>query len=253
MKLFERLGVLLTTTLVIGCNQRQSECETVVGSMRALGRRLAVAQRETSQRSANAQQVSSALRTFAQEATSTGETLATSSVTLPELRRIASEASRAALSLADAATRMVNAAERMKGLEAARGAVRIQRTLADVAEAKIDRLCLKQSKECVALSKVLLSRPAFPESSAEPERTASWNVQVTTWIDQLSAVELKDPELRHQVANLAQTTKSLASALSTFSAITLAEKELAVSTKMFSSQIDSANAALTAAREFCKG
>lgn len=244
-------ALLMLAIVVVGCNTKRSECETLVRSMRGLGRKLAVAQRETSNASVNAQSVASALRLFAKEATNTGEMLAASPFTNPELKRIASDASGAALSLADSATRMVDAAGRMKEIDATRGTVRAQRTLAEVAESNIRRQCASNVKECAALSKVLLSRPALSDGLDAPESAGTLSERITAWVVELMAVKLTDPELKHQVDNLSQTSRSFASALLTLSAANLAAKDLATATKSFDTQLDSAKAALTAAQDFC--
>lgn len=253
MMQFGKFGVLLMVVMTAGCDQRRTDCEMLVGSMHALGKRLALAQRETASKDTSAQRVAETLRLFAAEATSTGETLAASVPTAPELKKIAADASSAALSLADSANRMVVAAERIKELDTARSAVRTQTSLANVAETNIKRMCASRSTQCATLSKVLLSRPAFPDPKASAETAQFWSERMTHWVDQLLAVELEDPELKHQVANLGQTARAIASASSTLSAAVVAEGELAAAARQFDSRIESAGAALTSARDFCQG
>jgi hypothetical protein len=252
MKRFEPLGALLILAIATGCDKREAECNAVVGSMRSLGKKLAQAQKVTSSENATAQHVASALRTFAKEASNTGETLATTKFTLPELEQIATDAGGAALSLADSARRMVNAAERIKGVEPAQHAARIQRTLADVAAANLLRHCASNPTECTALSNVLLTRPPLPDPTVDPEQTVAWNGKLTAWLGELDALQQLGPELQHQIANLEQTSKSYATALTTLAASHDVASELTAATQAFGAKITAVDAALTAAQDFCK-
>ncbi|HEY5962117.1 MAG TPA: hypothetical protein VIV60_36425 [Polyangiaceae bacterium] len=251
LKRFGHIGVWLTLALA-GCGGKESECRTLIGSMRALGRKLAVAQSVTSRENAEAQRVAIALRNFAREATSTGETLAESSFRVPNLKRIAGEASGAAFSLADSATKMVEVAERLRGQDPARHAASIQRTLADVAAANLRRLCASNLSDCTALSTVLLERPPFPDASVDPAGAAAWTEKATRWIAELTAVDVTNPELKHQIANLGQTSRAFATALTSLAAGNDSAKALTVATKAFSSNVATISAAMTEAQEFCK-
>jgi chaperonin cofactor prefoldin len=122
MKQFE--GVLsplaLALILCVGCDGKQSECKALVGPIRTLGRRLALAQRATSSQGADASQVAAALRSFSRDAESTGATIAGTNFTVSELKRIADDAKVAAFALSALATQMEQAAKRMNQLEVSR-------------------------------------------------------------------------------------------------------------------------------------
>lgn len=252
MKQLGQVGALLLMATTLCCSEREGECKTLVGSMRSLGRKLTLAQKVTSSENATVQTVAHALRTFAKEASSTGRTLASSRFTIPELEQIATDASVAALALADAAGRMVDASARMKGLEPAQRTARIQRTLADVAIVNIERHCATDPTECISLSKVLPRRPAFPDTAVDPEDAAAWNGRMIAWLDELDVLQLSSPELQHQVANLGQSSKSYATALTALAAGHDSASELTLATQAFSAQINTANAALNAAQDFCR-
>lgn len=237
---------------VVSCNQQDAECKALVGEIRSLGKKLAAAQSVTSSEDANAQQVAMALRTFAKDATSAGQALTAMAFTVPELQQVASEASSSALALADSAGRMVEAAERLKGSEPARYATNIQSSLANAAATSIKRHCASSPTDCTSLSKVLLSRPPFPNGSVDPAQAAVFNDQAQKWLVELAEVELLNPELQKLVANLKQTTSAYATALVTLAANHDSATELNAATKTLSLQIEAVSAAMTKAQAFCK-
>jgi methyl-accepting chemotaxis protein len=101
--------------------------------MQSLGKKLAAAQSVAGKEHANTEQMASALRALAKEASNSAKTLDETTFTSEELSRIASDASSASLSLAEAAVHIAIAAERMKGTDSARNATKTIGSLADAA------------------------------------------------------------------------------------------------------------------------
>jgi hypothetical protein len=239
---------------VCGCTRtgRDPECRLLMTEMRKLGTKLASTRRVTSSDAATARSVASALDAYAKSAKSIGETLAEANYTLPELAKLSADASGVASSLATAATKMVRAAEQTKGFEQARNVARIQRSLAEVAVANLNRDCSSGSVKCAGLSEVLLRRPSFPDASVDSEAAATWTAKSNAWLDELAAVAVANDELTHQISNLVQTSKAFSSALATLAPGNDRAQELVAATAEFDAQIARMQQVATAAEAFCK-
>jgi len=249
--LFE-FGVLMIAMLLAqGCGKKGAECELIVGSMKRLGKELAVAQKVTSNKNSKLDQVAAALRPFAAAAKDTGEVLAASELTTPELKKIAKDASEAALALAESSTKMADAAERMKGIDAARRAVNIRKTFVDAGETKLHELCTPATRECAPLLKVLFDAPRIPETPGDLQAKQAWANQVSVWASRLAGVHVANPDVNRQTASLTEAWKSFTSAMTALA--TLSDEALAMdeASKAFSTPINSANAAMNAASKIC--
>jgi hypothetical protein len=252
MRSFSEFGVLMIATLLAqGCGRKGAECEIIVGSMKRLGKELAVAQKVTSSKNSKLDQVAAALRPFAAAAKDTGEVLAASELTTPELKKIAKDASEAALALAESSTKMADAAERMKGIDAARRAVNIRKTFVDAGETRLHELCTPATRECAPLLKVQFDAPAIPETPDDLQAKQAWANQVNIWTSRLASVRVSNPDVNRQTASLIQSWKSFASAMTALA--TLSDEALGMdeASKVFSTQINSANAAMNAASKVC--
>jgi len=220
--------------------------------MRKLGTKLAATRRVTSSDAASARSVASALDAYAKSASNIGETLAEANYTLPELAKLSADASVVARSLASAATKMVGAADRMKGFEKARNVARIQRSLAEVAVANLNRDCSSGTVTCAGLTELLLRRPTFPDASVDTEAAATWAAKSNAWLDELAAVAVVSDDLKHQISNLVQTSRAFSSALATLAPGNDRAEELAAATKEFDAQIAQMQQVATAVEAFCK-
>ncbi len=247
------IGVLLLALPLVACNKKAAECELVVQPMKQLSRKLSLAQKVTSNKNAKLDQVVAALRPFAESAKSTSETLATTELLNPELKSIAENASQAALALAESAGKMADAAERMKGLDAARQAVNIRKTFIDASEQKIRDLCTTETRECAALTQVVFAAPAFPDSTADLRAKQQWVAEVNDWLAQVASVRLSNAELKQRAASLTQSWTSFVTAMTAYATVSDAALEMNTAAKSFNSNIADANAATSAAANFCKG
>jgi hypothetical protein len=246
------VGVLLLAFPLFSCSKKTTECELVVQQMKGLAQKLSTAQKVTSNKAARLAQVVAALRPFAESAKSTGEMLTKTEFSNPELKKIAEDASEAALALAESASKMADAAERMKGLDAARQAVNIRKTFVDAGEQKIRDLCAKETAQCAALSRVLFAAPAFPESAGDLNAKQQWAGQVNVWLSQLSSIPLSNSELKQRTTSLIQAWTAFVSAMTALAALSDAALEMDAAAKSLSSNIGAANSATSAAVSFCK-
>jgi len=236
-----------------GCTRtgRESECQSLTADMRQLGTKLAATRRITSSDAASAPSVAIALDAYAKSAASSSETLAQANHKLPELAKLSSDASVVAGSLANAATKMVRAADRMKGSEKARNVARIQKSLAEVAVANLNRDCSSGSVTCAGLAEVLLRHPSFPDASVDSEAAATWTAKSNAWLDELAAVAVEGAEVKHQISNLVQTSRAFTSALATLAPGNDRARELAAATKEFGAEIARMQQVATAVEAFC--
>lgn len=256
MKSPARLGVatamLTLPLLAFSCSKKGPECQSLIGSMNELGTRLAETQRVTSDTNAKPEQVAAALRPFAIAAKATGDKLALSAMTVPEIKKIASDASAAALALASSSGSMADTADQMRGLDAAGKSVEDQKKIVDGAEAEIKKFCDANAGQCVELAKVLVTFPTPPEKSDNLPATAAWSTKLETWAGELSKVELKDAGLKTQVTTFEKGWKAFAAAMTTLVGISDTAKRYDEFAKAFNAQIDLANRAIGDANNFCK-
>ena len=245
--------VLALPLLGIGCSKKGPECETVIGSMNELGTKLGETQKVTSNSDAKPEQVAAALRPFALTAKSTGDKLAKGELTVPEIRKIAADASAAALALSSNSTRMADAADQMKGLDAASKAVEDQKKVVDTAEAEIKKLCEANAGQCVSLAKVMATFPPPPDKTDNMQLAAAWAVKLNAWATELTKVEVKNEALKGQIANFEKGWKSCAAAMTTLVGISETAKKYDEFANAFNAQIDVANKAIASANNFCKG
>jgi hypothetical protein len=185
----------------VGCSRKSEECQKLIGSMNELGNQLVETQKVTSSDSAKPEQVAAALRPFASAAKSNSESLSKSSITVPEIRRIADVAAAASLALASSSISMADAADQMKGLEAATKAADVHKKLVDDAESEIRKACNANAVLCIELAKVLSSFPVPPERAEDGEKTSAWSSKLNAWAAELAKVDIKDDALRTQVSN----------------------------------------------------
>lgn len=243
-------GVCLLTA---GCSKKGEECQRLIASMNDLGSQLAETQKVTGNEAAKPEQVAAALRPFASAARSTSESLSRNELTVPEIRRIASAAAAASLALASSSTSMADAAEQMKGLDAATKAADAHKKSVDDAEAEIRKACSTNGVLCSDLAKVLSSFPAPPDKTEDAELTSAWQAKLNSWAAELAKVQLKDESLRVQVSNFERGWKDFASVLSDLVRISETAKKYDAFTKTFNTQIDAANKAIGEANNFCRG
>jgi hypothetical protein len=219
--------------------------------MNALGAKLSDAQKVTGASDVKPEQVAAALRPFAAAAKETGDTLAKTELTVAEIKKIAAEASVASLALATSATKMADSAEQMKGLDAAGKAVENQKKIVDAADAEIKKIC-EAGAECSELAKVLVKFPTPPEKTDNLEATGVWTGKLSAWAAELAKVKIDNANLKTQVTGFDQAWKALAAAMSTLVTITETAKKFDEVAKVFSTQIDSANKAISDANGYCK-
>jgi hypothetical protein len=251
---FGALTTLLALSLAaIGCSKKGPECQTLIGSMNDLGTKLAETQKVTGNNDAKPDQVAAALRPFVLAAKGTGEKLATTQLTVAEIKKIAADASAASLALASSANSMADAADQMKGLDAATKAVEDQRKVVDAAEAEIKKICDANAAQCVELGKVLVAFPPPPDKTDNPQSTAAWTVKLTAWTATLAKVELKDAGLKGQVTAFEKGWKNFGAAMTTLVGISETAKKYDDFAKVFNTQIDAANKAIGEANNFCRG
>jgi hypothetical protein len=238
--------------LGLACSKKGPECQTLIGSMNDLGSKLSEAQKVTSNNEAKPEQVAAALRPFALTAKSTGEKLAKSELTVSEIRKIATDASAAALALASNAAQMADAAEQMKGIDAASKAVDDQRKLVDGAESEIKKLCEASAAQCVELAKVMAAFPPPPDKTDNMQLVGAWATKLNTWAADLAKVEVKNEALKGQIANFGRGWKSCAAAMTTLVGISETAKKYDEFANAFNAQIDIANKAIGSANAFCR-
>jgi len=257
MKSVARYGTSFAVVVVIsllgtGCSKKGPECQTVIGSMNALGTKLSETQKVTGAADAKPEQIAAALRPFSAAAKATGDSLAKAELTVAEIKKIAAEASVASLALATSASKMANDAEQMKGLDAAGKAVDDQKKIVDTADAEIKKLC-QAGAECAELAKVLVALPSPPEKADNLEATGVWTGKLNTWATELAKVKIENAALKTQVTAFDQGWKTFAAAMSTLVTITETAKKYDDVAKAFNAQIDSANKAIADANGYCKG
>lgn len=251
---FRSILPVLSMLVVCGCSRagREPECQSLMADMRKLGTKLAATRRVTSSDAASARNVAAALDTYAKSATEVGESLAAAKYTIPELTKLSGDASAVAMALADSATKMGHTAEQMKAFDKARNAVRIQKSLAEVAAANLNRDCASVSSTCAGLSEVLQRRPAFPDASVDSQAAATWTARSNAWLDELAAVSVVDDELKHQISNLLQTTRAFSAAIATLAPGNDQARALADATKEFDVQLAQMKQVATAVEVFCR-
>jgi hypothetical protein len=248
------IAVVLTSSLLgFGCSKKTPECQTVISSMNQLGAKLTETQKVTGNNDSKPEQVAAALRPFAATAKATGDALANAQLTVPEIKKIGAEASAASLALAASSSKMADAVDQMKGLDAAGKAVDDQKKLVDTAEAEIKKICEAKAAQCVELAKVLGKFPAPPEKSENIQATVAWTAKLGAWAAELAKVEIKNPELKSQVTAFDNGWKSFGAAMSMLVGITETAKKYEDFAKTFNAQIDAANKAIGDANAFCKG
>jgi hypothetical protein len=257
MNLSARFGAaaapLALALLVMGCSKKGPECQTLISSMNDLGTKLAEAQKVTSNNDAKPDQVAAALRPFGGAAKGTGDKLAATQFTVPEIKKIAADASAASLALASSANSMAEAADQMKGLDAATKAVEDQKKIVDGAEAEIKKICDGNAAHCVELGKVLVAFPPPPDKTDNPQATAAWTGKLATWAADLSKVEIKDAALKGHVTTFEKAWKSFGAAMTTLVGISETAKKYDDFAKTFNTQIDAANKAIGEANSSCRG
>lgn len=237
----------------VGCSRKGEECQKLIGSMNELGTQLAETQKVTSSDTAKPEQVAAALRPFASAARSNSESLSKRSITVPEVRRIADAAAAASLALASSSIGMADAADQMKGLDAATKAADIHKKSVDDAEAEIRKTCGANVMLCAELGKVLSTFPAPPEKTDDAQTTSAWNSKLNAWAAELTRIEIKNEALRLQVSNFERGWKDFAAVLTELVRISETAKKYDALTKTFNAQIDVANKAIGDANSFCRG
>jgi hypothetical protein len=256
MKASERFGTLISLLVMslsaIGCSKKGPECQALIGSMNELGSQLAETQKVIGNGDAKPERAAAALRPFAVVAKSTGDRLAKGEMTVPEIKKIAADASAAALALAASATSMAGMADRMKGLDAAGKAVEDQRKVIDGAEAAIKKICEANAAQCTELAQVLARFPSPPEKSDNLQATAAWNAKLTAWTNDLGKVQIKNRALDGHVTALDKGWKAFAAAMTTLANMTAAAKQYDDLAKAFNAQIEAARKAVGEANGFCK-
>jgi hypothetical protein len=235
------------------CSKKGPECQSLIGSLNDLGTRLTETQKVTSNSDAKPEQVAAALRPFALTAKATGEKLARGDLTVPEIRKIAASAAAASIALASNSTSMADAADQMKGLDAAGKAVEDQKKIVDSAEAAIKKICDASATQCIELAKVLVTFPVPPEKSDSLQATTAWTTKLDAWTTELAKVEVKDSALKGQVVSFEKGWRTFAVAMKTLVGISETAKQYDDFAKAFNAQIDVANKAIGEANHFCKG
>lgn len=247
-----RIALIGISLWAVGCSKKGEECQKLIGSMNDLGTQLAEAQKVTSSDAAKPEQVAAALRPFASAARSNSESLSKSSITVPEIRRIADVAAAASLALASSSISMADAADQMKGLDTATKAADLHKKSVDDAESEIRKICGANAPLCAELAKVLSTFPAPPERTEDPAKTSAWNSKLNAWTAELTRVEIKDEALRAQVSNFERGWRDFASVLTELVRISETAKKYDTFTKSFNAQIDVANKAIGDANNFCR-
>ncbi len=245
--------LLALALLSAGCSKKGAECQSLIGSMNELGTKLSETQKVTSNSDAKPEQVAAALRPFALAAKTTGEKLAAGELTVPEIKKLAGEASRASLALASSSASMADAADKMKGLDAAGKSVEEQKKVVDSAEAEIKKICDANAKQCVNLAKVLVTFPPPPDKTDNLPATSAWTAKLNAWAAELTKVEVTDPPLKIQVSNFEKGWRNFAAAMTTLVGISEMAKQYDEFAKTFNAQIDVANKAIGEANNLCKG
>jgi hypothetical protein len=238
-------------SLLMGCSKKGPECQMVIGSLNELGTKLAEAQKVTGNNDSKPEQVATALRPFAASSKLSGEKLAQSQITVAEIKKIAGDASGAALALSASATKMADMADHMKGLDAAGKALDDQKKVVDTAEAGVKKICEASPAQCAELVKVLEKFPPPPEKADNLQATGAWSSKLSGWAADLAKVKIDNSELKAQVSAYDQGWKTFAATMTTLVGITETAKKYDDVAKEFNAQIDVANKAVAAANGFC--
>jgi hypothetical protein len=245
------LVALIVGLGVVSCSKKGPECKALITSMNDLGAKLAVTQQATNAADVQPAQVAAALKPFAIASKGVADSLTANAPTVPELKKIASEAAAAALALSTNSAQMTEYAEQMKGLDAASKAVDDAKKVVDGAEAEIKKFCEANGAKCGELAKVLNAFPPPPDKSEAAQATAAWIVKLNAWAANLAKVEIQDPGLKQQVQTFDKGWKDFGAAMTKLVAIMELAKKYEELTKAFNGQIDQANKAIAEANAFC--
>jgi hypothetical protein len=238
--------------LLLGCSKKVPECNALIESMNDLGTKLAEAQKVTGNTDSKPEQVAAALRPFAAAAKGTGDKLAQGKMTVPEIKKIADDASKASLALGASAANMADAADKMKGMDAAGKAVEEQHKVIDGAEAEIKKACEAKPGACTKLAEMLTAVPKPPDKNSDAKLLAEWSGKLTKWTSDLATVEIKDDVLKTSVATFEKGWKAFAAAMTTLVGVLESAKQFDDANKAFNGQIDQVNKAISDANAFCK-
>lgn len=244
--------LLALVLLVIGCSKKGTECQAVIGSMNELGSKLADTQKVTGNSDSKPEQIAAVLRPFAQTAKGVGDKLGQGEMTVPEIKKIAADAAKAALALATSASSMADAAEKMKGVDAAGKAVEDQQKVIDGAEAEIKKACEAKAGACTRLAEVMMAVPKPPDKNADLKVLEDWSTKLAKWTSDLAKVEVNDETIKTHVATFDKGWRTFSDAMKTLVTVLESAKQFDDSTKSFNGQIDQANKAISDANGFCK-
>lgn len=236
-----------------GCNRQRPECQSLIVSLNDLGSKLAETRRVTSKADAKPEQVAAALRPFSLAARVSGEKLASGALTVPEVKRVAGDASHATLALASSSASMADAAEQLSGLDAANKAVEDQKRLIDSAEAELQRICDANKRSCFDLAKVLATFPPTPEKMDSLATISAWETKFIAWAQERAKITITDPTLMTQVTNFEKGFKAWVAAATVLVGMHEQAKRYDELTKVFNAQIDVVNKAIGEANHLCAG
>jgi hypothetical protein len=148
---------------------------------------------------------------------------------------------------------MADAADKMKGMEAAGKAVEEQQKVIDGAEAEIKKACEAKPGACTKLAEVMMAVPRPPDKNADVKALNEWSAKLTAWTVELAKIEIKDDSVKGYVANFDKGWKTFAEAMKSLVTILESAKQFDDANKGFNNQIDQVNKAISDANAFCKG
>lgn len=242
---------VMTALCATACSKKGAECKAIITKMNDLGTRLAETQKVTGAADAKPVQVAAALGPFSTASKGVADSLSTVAPTIPELKKIADDASKAVAALSAAASQMTQYAGQMQNVGAAGKAVDDSKSAVDAAEAEIKKSCEASPAKCKELSKVLSAFPSPPQKSEDTKAVAAWTGKLSTWAADLAKVEIMDPTLKQQVQSFDKGWKSFGTAMSQLVSTTDAAGKYDETAKSFNIQIDQANKAIAEANAFC--
>lgn len=246
-----RTLAVLVGVLGLGCGKKAKECDGLITSMNDLGNRVSVAQRAADQPDAKPADLIAVLTPLAKDAGSLAAKLRKESPTTTEVRALADEFAKFSTDLANEATKIAAASEKLATADAIAEALEHAQKDVDKAQAELERYCTANPTVCVSISEPLTKLPAGPSSADDGELVAQWRKALGTWLASFTALPIEDATLKKHLDDFSGAWTRVGEKMVELSALTNTAREVEAAGKRFDSLIDQANLVITRANREC--